>query len=177
MLIFHFVKREIETLSIHRFSNATMPITRLPINCGHYWGLCGGLIGYFLFHPDFTEVSHQKIEDLMYASIFLMFETLNFNTHMILRKLRPQGSSKRGIPTGAGFGLVSCANYFWEICAWTTFALFSKCFASYIFLIASVSILVKWSQERHQRYLKEFNGRGGKPQYPRNRKALIPFIY
>ncbi|ETW60723.1 3-oxo-5-alpha-steroid 4-dehydrogenase, partial [Plasmodium falciparum CAMP/Malaysia] len=36
-LLFHFIKREFESLFIHRFSNATMPIIRVPINCGHYW--------------------------------------------------------------------------------------------------------------------------------------------
>lgn len=37
LVLLHFIKREFETLFIHRFSNATMPIHRLPINCFHYW--------------------------------------------------------------------------------------------------------------------------------------------
>jgi len=176
MLMFHFVKRELETLTIHRFSSATMPVARLWVNCLYYWGLCGGLIGYFLFHPDFPDAGHPPVHDLMYASLFLMFETLNFNTHIILRNLRPEGSKKRGIPKGAGFSLVSCANYMWELCAWGTFALFSECFAAYIFLVTATMILVKWAQERHRRYLKEFDGRGGREKYPAGRTALIPFL-
>lgn len=30
-----------------------MPIVRVPLNCGHYWLLCGAGIGYFLFHPKY----------------------------------------------------------------------------------------------------------------------------
>lgn len=37
LIIFHFLKREIESLFVHRFSTATMPIVRLLINCSHYW--------------------------------------------------------------------------------------------------------------------------------------------
>lgn len=39
----HFTKRELETVYIHRFSNATMPLKNLPKNCFHYWVL-GGLM-------------------------------------------------------------------------------------------------------------------------------------
>ena len=96
---------------------------------------------------------------------------------MILRNLRKPGTKERGIPKGYGFGLVSCANYFWEVCAWGCFAGLSRCSTSYLFLIATIVILSKWSMVRHKRYLKEFNGEDGKPNYPRNRKALFPFIY
>lgn len=50
-----------------------------------------------------------------------IFEFANLQTHIILRNLRPRGSKKRGIPEGWGFGLIACANYFWESCAWITF--------------------------------------------------------
>ena len=37
MAIGHFLKREYESIFIHRFSNATMPISRIFINSTHYW--------------------------------------------------------------------------------------------------------------------------------------------
>ena len=30
---------------------------------------------------------------------------------------------------------------------------------------------------RHKKYKKEFDGKEGRPLYPENRKALIPFIF
>lgn len=48
------------------------------------------------------------------------FELLNLNAHLVLRSLRPAGTTKRGIPYGFGFGLVSCPNYLFETLAWTT---------------------------------------------------------
>lgn len=153
-----------------------MPVSRLFLNCFYYWGLCAGLIGYFLFHPDAQESMEPPIHDLMYASLFLMFETLNFNTHIILRNLRKDGSKKRGIPYGAGFSQVSCANYLWELCAWAIFAVYTECFAAFMFLISAFMVLGKWASERHRRYLREFDGKGGRLKYPEGRKALIPYI-
>lgn len=176
MLMFHFLKRELETIFVHRFSNATMPVTRLPINCGHYWGLNGLLIGYFLFHPLYQEPLRPPYLAEVLIFIFFISELLNMKTHLILRDLRPEGTKKRGIPEGAGFGWVSCANYFWEIVAWTAFAVFSQCLTSYIFLLMSFVTLVDWSKTRHRRYIKEFDGKDGRPLYPRNRKALLPFL-
>lgn len=66
---------------------------------------------------------------------------MNFMTHVTLANLRrhpkdreqlplaaneeradePE-NKRRGIPDGWGFGLVSCANYLWEICMWFTYA-------------------------------------------------------
>lgn len=45
------------------------------------------------------------------AALFTIFELLNLKTHLILKSLRKQGSTDRGIPRGWGFNQVSCANY------------------------------------------------------------------
>lgn len=63
----HFLKRELETLFVHRFSNSTMPIVRVPLNCGHYWILCGAGIGYFLFHPKYQAPFEGEYRFVVYA--------------------------------------------------------------------------------------------------------------
>jgi len=49
----HFAKREYETLFVHIFSNATMPLRNIFKNSGYYWGMCL-LIAYSMNRPQYT---------------------------------------------------------------------------------------------------------------------------
>ena len=126
MFVGHFLKRELETLFVHRFSNDTMPFFNLFKNCFHYWFVFGFLNSYFFFHPRYTPPSwaSESVFKIL-AVLFVLFEFMNLMTHITLKNLRKPGSTERGIPKGWGFDLVSCANYFWEIMCWITFAVFS----------------------------------------------------
>ena len=171
MVIGHYLKREFETLFIHRFSLATMPIKNLFINCSHYWVIFGVLVGYFLFHPKYTEPTYLS-QNVRYVLIglFIIFELMNFLCHNVLKNLRKPGSTERGIPKGFGFGFVSCANYFWETMCWLSYAVLSGCTTSYLFLLFSFYQMTVWAFQKHRRYKKEFK------DYPKNRKAIIPFL-
>jgi len=50
---FHYIKRILETIFIHRFSHGTMPIMNLFRNCGYYWGFAA-FMSYFINHPLYT---------------------------------------------------------------------------------------------------------------------------
>lgn len=171
MVVGHYLKREFETLFIHRFSNATMPFNRVFINSGHYWGTFGALVGYFFFHPRYTEPDYLP-KNVKYGLIgaFAVFQFLNFMCHKALRNLRKPGTTERGIPKGWGFGLVSCANYFWETLVWLTFSVFSGTLTSYLFLLFSFYQMSVWAKGKHRRYKKEFK------DYPKKRKAIVPFL-
>jgi len=115
-----------------------MPFKRVFINSGHYWVTCGLLVGYFFMHPKYTEPSYltQNMKYLLIAAFFL-FQFLNFKAHCVLRDLRKPGTNERGIPKGWGFGLASSINYTYESLVWLTFAVFSGCLTSWVFLILS----------------------------------------
>jgi len=58
--IVHFLKRELETLFIHKFSRPTMPLSNLFKNCIYYWSF-GAVIGYPLCSPTFTPPSEVQV--------------------------------------------------------------------------------------------------------------------
>ena len=122
MALGHYIKREFETLFVHKFSNDTMPLSNIFKNSFHYFVLFGFLTMYFYLRPDYTPPAWAN-DTIFTASavLFTIFELLNLKAHMILSALRKPGTTQRGIPEGWGFGLVSCANYFYEAMAWIVF--------------------------------------------------------
>eukprot|EP01101_Sappina_pedata_P013026 TRINITY_DN9337_c0_g1_i1.p1 TRINITY_DN9337_c0_g1~~TRINITY_DN9337_c0_g1_i1.p1 ORF type:complete len:314 (+),score=129.48 TRINITY_DN9337_c0_g1_i1:25-942(+) len=164
----HYIKRELETLFVHRFSHGTMPLSNLFKNCSYYWGNAI-IVAYFVNHPLFTEPPAV----LLYIglALFIVNELGNLYTHIILMNLRPAGSRERRIPRGFLFEYVSCPNYFCEIVAWIGFSLMTQSLASYIFTAMGAFQMVIWAQKKHSQYRKEF------PDYPKNRKILVPFVY
>ncbi|KAG1683095.1 Very-long-chain enoyl-CoA reductase [Nymphon striatum] len=89
---FHYVKRLLETLFVHRFSHNTMPISNLFKNCSYYW-LFGMIIGYFVNHPLYTPPMYGNLQVYTGLGIFVIGELGNFSIHMLLRNLRPKGFS------------------------------------------------------------------------------------
>lgn len=150
MALFHYIKREFETIFIHKFSSDTMPLFNIFKNSFHYFGLFGFLTMYFYISPNYTPPTWgTPTLFYIFTGFFVLFELLNLKCHMILSNLRPPGTTKRGIPKGWGFGLVSCANYFWEACAWLTFCVQAQTLGGYIFLVASFAQMFIWALKKH----------------------------
>lgn len=171
---FHYAKREFETLFIHRFSHATMPLTNLFKNSIYYWGFAA-YVAYFVNHPKYTPPT----EDLVYTGmcLFYFMEIGNLSAHWTLRMLRPPGTKVRRIPRGGLFEFVSCPNYTYEILSWLGFNLMTKSVAGILFMCAGAFQMLLWAQGKHKRYKKEFDGKDGRALYPPSRKVLIPFLY
>lgn len=171
---FHYGKREIETLFVHRFSNATMPLLNIFKNSGYYWGFAA-YVAYFVNHPLYTPPS----PDLFYCGmcLFYFMEVGNFSAHWTLRMLRPPGTRIRRIPRGGLFEFVSCPNYTYEICSWIGFNLMTKTVAGILFMCFGAAQMLVWAKNKHRRYKREFDGKENRPLYPPNRRILVPFIY
>ncbi|KAI8903039.1 3-oxo-5-alpha-steroid 4-dehydrogenase-domain-containing protein, partial [Gorgonomyces haynaldii] len=175
MVMFHFMKREAETIYVHRFGSDWMPIMNLPKNCFHYWVLGGVFIAYPLYYP------HQPMLDLgglkeswQITLAFLLWvycQMGNLTTHIMLRHLRPEGTRERNIPKGYLFEFVSCPNYTFEILGWIIFSIVSGNIMSWIFTAIGAGQMAIWAIKKHKRYLAEFK------DYPKRRKILIPFVF
>lgn len=95
---------------------------------------------------------------------------INQQSDSILRNLLKPGESGYKIPYGGMFRFVSCPNYLGELLEWTGFTIATWCFPSAVFAIWTAANLAPRAFSTHKWYLEKF------PEYPKNRKALIPFI-
>jgi very-long-chain enoyl-CoA reductase len=174
MVIGHYLKREFESIFIHRFSHGTMPFRNVFKNSFHYHILGGLLLAYAIYGPWLAVGTERSLisPKLFWGSIlvFIYAELSNLHTHITLRNLRPPGTRVRRIPYGYGFGLVSCPNYTFELLAWAAFAVLTGSLAAWLFFAVSFGQIYLWAIKKHKAYKREF------PDYPSNRKALIPFI-
>jgi len=164
----HYIKREVETLFVHRFSHETMPLANLWRNSGYYW-LAGLLAGYFINHPLYTPPNDTQV--FIGLTIFVISEIGNAICHLMLRNLRPAGSRDRKVPKGFLFDYVSFPNYTFEVLAWIGFSIMTKTAAAYFFTAIGFYMMYTWGKAKRSKYIKEFGS-----NFPKSRKVIIPFI-
>lgn len=172
---FHYIKRILETIFVHRFSHATMPMMNLFKNCSYYWGFAF-YVGYYVNHPLYTPALFKDAQIYLGLLGFIFSELGNFSIHIALRNLRPPGTTERKIPMPTSnpftqlFSLVSCPNYTYEIAAWVSFSVMTQALPALLFTLAGGGQMVIWALGKHRNYRKEFSN------YPRGRKSIIPFV-
>ncbi|KAJ5669995.1 Steroid alpha reductase family protein [Penicillium maclennaniae] len=174
LLTLHFLKREYETIFVHRFSNATMPARNIFKNSAHYWALSGFNIAYWVFRPDAGAATRTPNTALVYAglALFIFSEVANLNAHIILRDLRRPGTTERGIPSGFGFSWVTCPNYCFEILAWIGVYLVSQLsWSVLLFTVVSGLQMWSWGWKKEKRYRKEFGDK-----YKKKKTVILPFL-
>lgn len=81
------------------------------------------------------------------------------------------GETGYKVPKGGMFEYVSGANFFGEILEWCGYALAAWSIIPFAFAFFTFSNTGPRGKQHHEWYLKKFNG------YPKNRKAVIPFIW
>ncbi|XP_047205483.1 very-long-chain enoyl-CoA reductase isoform X1 [Girardinichthys multiradiatus] len=128
---FHYMKRLMETIFVHRFSHGTMPLRTIIKNCAYYWGFSAWL-AYYINHPLYTPPSYGELQ-IKYALItFAMCEMGNLSIHMSLSNLRVDGFRVRRFPMPTKnpftwlFFFVSCPNYTYEVGAWMSFTVMTQ---------------------------------------------------
>lgn len=169
----HYAKRLLETVFVHRFSHATMPLRNLFRNCSYYW-LFAAYVAYHINHPLYTA----PCETQTYISLaaWALCEIGNFSIHWLLRHLRPAGSKERKVPRPTAdpftkmFNLVSCPNYTYEVGGWVAFTFMTQCLPAGLFAFAGFYQMLVWALGKHRAYKKDF------ADYPRGRKAIVPFL-
>ena len=107
---------------------------------------------------------------LIGVPLFFFGMWLNLNSDNILRNLRGPGETGYKIPTGGGFRFVTSPNYLGEIIEWTGFAIAACTLGAASFAFFTAANIGPRAFQHHRWYKEKF------PDYPKERKALVPFI-
>jgi len=108
---------------------------------------------------------------LVGLALFLGGFALNVHSDAVLRRLRGPGETGYRIPRGGLFRYVTSPNYLAEIVEWIGWALASWSGAGLAFALFTFANLVPRARSHHRWYHERF------PDYPRERRALVPFLY
>ncbi|MBW7892339.1 MAG: DUF1295 domain-containing protein [Chitinophagaceae bacterium] len=131
----------------------------------------GFIIGYFF--GNFKVYDEAWLGSFPFIAGTILFFTglvINWQSDTILIRLRKPGETGYKIPTGGLFKYVSCPNLFGETIEWAGFALLTWSLPGFAFFLWTFANLTPRAIAHHRWYRKRF------PDYPKDRKILIPYV-
>ncbi|NXP74725.1 TECR reductase, partial [Ramphastos sulfuratus] len=173
---FHYIKRLLETLFVHRFSHGTMPLRNIFKNCTYYWGFAAWM-AYYINHPLYTPPGEGQGTGTGLGVARVGDSRGGGDTHGVppCHPL-PAGSKARKIPYPTRnpftwlFLLVSCPNYTYEVGSWIGFTIMTQCLPVALFSLVGFVQMAIWAQGKHRSYLRDFR------DYPPLRSPIVPFL-
>lgn len=162
----HFLKREYETLFVHKFSANTMPVRNIFRNSFFYWFFAGLVCSLDLYAPN-SFAARDELGLLDYAGLALWTygEVCNWIVHQHLASLRKPGGTERGIPNCIGSNLVTSPNYMFEVLAWVGVILVSRSWTVALFISLGTIYMRQWSRGKEKALRAEFGDRYKKKKY------------
>lgn len=167
----HYVNRSLIFPWRTRTQGKTMPIAIVG-SAAVFNIVNAGLNGYYLgwsgavYPPDWLD-DPRFIAGLL---IFAVGAAINVWADNRLIGLRAGGKQGYSIPRGGLFEWVSCPNHLGEIIQWSGFALMCWNFPALSFAVWTAANLIPRTISHHAWYRAQF------PDYPRNRRAVIPTL-
>ncbi|XP_063775829.1 3-oxo-5-alpha-steroid 4-dehydrogenase 2 [Pseudophryne corroboree] len=117
---------------------------------------------------------HDWYKDIRFTSgaiVFFLGMGINVHSDYILRKLRKPSEVTYKIPQGGMFNYVSGANFLGEIVEWFGYAVATWSLPAFAFALFTLCSIGPRAYHHHRFYHQEFK------DYPKERRALIPFIF
>jgi len=131
----------------------------------------GFVNGYGVFQINNYDISWLKSwQFIMGVILFVAGFIINKTADEKLRRLRTQSPMEYLIPKGWLFSYISSPHYFGEIIEWASWAVMTWSLPGFAFFIFTFANLFPRAISSHKWYKQNF------PEYPANRKALIPFV-
>jgi len=139
-----------------------------------FFNIINGFInGYYL--GNLSGNRYQEIEYLQQPNfiigliIFIIGLIINLKSDTILLRLKKENKGYQ-IPKSFLYKYISCPNYLGEILEWVGYAFMTFCMPGFIFACWTIFNLLPRALDHHKWYKNKF------PDYPKNRKAIIPFM-
>jgi steroid 5-alpha-reductase/3-oxo-5-alpha-steroid 4-dehydrogenase 1 len=169
----HYVYRAYVFPFRRRGGETKMPISIL-FSALTFTSLNGYLNGRWLFTlaPD-SAYGRAWLSDPRFVvgvALFLIGYLVKQHADQTLFNLRKPGETGYKIPRGGLYRWVSCPNYLGEIIEWVGFAIASWSLPGACFAVFTVANLLPRAVAHHAWY------RGKFPDYPKERRALIPWL-
>ncbi|XP_047329821.1 steroid 5-alpha-reductase DET2-like [Impatiens glandulifera] len=167
-LTIHYLKRLLEVLFIHRYSGGMTIDASITIS-----------ISYFIYtatmiYSQYLCIGHQEPSiNLTYMGVALFVVGLlgNLYHHIILSTLRKEGEKVYKIPEGGLFGVVVCPHYLFEILGFWGLSCMSQTIYGLLSTLGTTILLIGRSYATRKWYISKFE------DFPKNSKALIPFLF
>ncbi len=147
----------------------------LVVSLAILFNIMNGFInGYYLGSQSFVQDQYSNyftsMNFILGLIVFITGAFINIKSDEILFSLRKQ---KEGysIPQNFMYKYISCPNYFGEIIEWLGFAIMVWSLPAFIFVFWTMFNLIPRAVAHHKWYKNKFS------DYPKNRKAIIPFIF
>ena len=182
LLFAHFAKRDAEVLFLHKYSKKMDLMSGASIAV--YYTLVCFIITHFQKHVPAAATTPFTLATLIVGvGLFAVGQMGNFYHHWLLANLRNPRSAKKDedaamttgdnnykIPSAGLFALVTMPHYFFELLSWLGVAVVSTSLTAFLVVANMSSYLAGRSVATQKWYFDNFKG------YPRDRKAIIPFI-
>ncbi|KXJ97193.1 3-oxo-5-alpha-steroid 4-dehydrogenase-domain-containing protein [Microdochium bolleyi] len=170
MIMLHFLKREYETVFVHKFSASTMPVANIFWNSLFYWAAAGAL-GAFEVYAPFSPAANatEPLTTYLGITLFLFGQIGNFRIHKYLSGLRKPGETERKLPQGFTFQLVTCPNYMFEVIAWAGIIVTTRSPSLIFFISIGMYYMWTWGWGKEKAYRKQFGDK-----YKKKRSVMLP---
>jgi 3-oxo-5-alpha-steroid 4-dehydrogenase 1 len=130
-----------------------------------YGYLNGRQIGHLGHYPASWLVDPRFLSG---TALFLTGFFINLRHDGILIRMRALGEAGHRLPTGGLYRWLSCPNYFGELIEWTGWAIAAWSLPSLAYALWGAANLLPRALANHRWYRESF------PDYPRERRALVP---
>ncbi|KAI3783641.1 hypothetical protein L1987_42727 [Smallanthus sonchifolius] len=165
---FHFFKRDLEVLFVHKYSGNMGVGSTILISIFYFYVATSMIVVYYMS----LGLPEPSI-DLTYIGLIIFIAGIigNFYHHNLLSKLRANKEKEYKIPRGGLFNLVICPHYLFEILIFYGFAFISQTPLAFACAIGDSCYLIARSHQTRNWYVSKFE------DFPTSIKCLIPYVF